>query len=178
MTAPALLGPAAGPVRLAAGAGFVAVLTLLSVIDLRTRRLPDPVVLPALWAGLLLNAGCSLFAAPPDAVLGAAAGYGALWLLSAAYGPRSRAGAAFGGGDLKLAAMIGAWLGVEAMPAALLVAFTSGTLAVLPGLVRGRLRLGQAVPFGPALALGGAAALAAGPSLAGWLAPWPAMGAR
>jgi len=167
---PDVLAAIAGPVRSLAEACFLAVLAALSVVDLRTRRLPDRIVLPTLWAGLVLNAGGAAFATPAAAVLGAAVGYLSLWLLSATYALRAgRRCAAFGGGDLKLSAMIGAWFGVQAVPAALLVAFVAGTCAVLPGLLSGRFRLGQTVPFGPALALGGVAVLVAGPSLAGWL---------
>lgn len=163
-----LLG--AGAIKVAAGSGFVAVLAWLSAIDLRSRRLPDRIVLPTLWAGLVLNAISGAFTSAGDAVLGAAAGYSTLWLVSAVYAIRGGDRAAFGGGDLKLAAAIGAWIGLEALPATLLVAFVSGTCAVLPGLVRGRMVMTQAVPFGPALALGGIAALLTGPSLGGALA--------
>lgn len=158
-----LLADVALPVRLLSGAAFLAVLVALSVIDLRTRRLPSAIVLPTLWAGLVLNAG-HVFTTPEDAILGAVAGYGSLWLLGAAYSVRRPA--AFGGGDLKLCAMIGAWFGVQAVPATLLVAFVAGTCAVLPLLMARRCRLTQAVPFGPALSLGGAVVLLAGSSFA------------
>lgn len=147
--------------RWAAGAALLAVLLLLSLIDLQTRRLPDRIVLPALWAGLLANA-FGLFVEPSEAILGAAGGYLALYGLSKLYRLRPGAPRAFGGGDLKLAAMLGAWLGLRSVPFALLVAFLSGTLAVLPGLLLGRLRITQTIPFGPALALGGAVVLLAG----------------
>ena len=159
-------------VRVLAEVGFVAVLLVLSAIDLRTRRLPDRIVLPTLWAGLALNA-CSVLTVPADAVLGATCGYSSLWLLSAGWAVRTgQRGAAFGGGDLKLAATIGAWVGAAALPGALLVAFAGGTLAVLPMIVAGRCRVGQHIPFGPALAAGGCVALlgGSGPLLAflGW----------
>lgn len=171
MSGAALAGGEAG--KLAAAAGFVCVLGWLSVIDLRSRRLPDRIVLPTLWAGLILNAATGAFASPADAVFGTAAGYSVLWLIDAAYAVRGGERAAFGGGDLKLAAAIGAWIGWEALPAALVVAFVSGTCAVLPALMRGRVAMSQAVPFGPALALGGGAALVTGPSLAGLLSFTP-----
>lgn len=162
--------PAAGTVAGAVACGaFLLVLAWLSVIDLRIRRLPDRIVLPTLTAGLLLNAALQVVTTPQDAVLGALSGYGLLWLLSALWCVRSGLGgsrsAAFGGGDLKLAAMIGAWVGLSALPAALLVAFVGGTAAVLPGLALGRCRLSHQIPFGPALAAGGAAAILAGPTL-------------
>lgn len=162
-----IFGAAATSVRLVAEAGFLMVLGVLSMIDLRIGRLPDRIVLPTLWAGLVLNAGAA-FTTPADAVLGAAAGYLSLRLLAAAYRLISdKDVAAFGGGDFKLAATIGAWLGVRGVPASLLVAFAAGSCAVLPGLLSGRLQPGQSIPFGPALAVGGALVLLAGPTLAG-----------
>ena len=154
--------------RVAGAAILIGALILLSVIDFRTRRLPDRIVLPMLWAGLVLNAWAGAFAHARGSVLGAAAGYLALQLLSLAWAWRRR-GPAFGGGDFKLTAMIGAWVGISALPAVLFVAFVSGTLITIPALLLGRTRFSQIVPFGPALALGAAAALAFGPSLAGLL---------
>ena len=61
-----------------AGMTLCAVLVALTGIDLDTQLLPDQLTLPLLWLGLLLNMG-QLFARLPDAVLGAAAGYLALW---------------------------------------------------------------------------------------------------
>jgi leader peptidase (prepilin peptidase)/N-methyltransferase len=147
--------------RLVAGALFIAALLVLSVIDFRVRRLPDRIVLPMLWAGLALNA-LGLYTTAADAIFGAIAGYGALWLIGAAYSFRQPD--SFGHGDMKLAAMMGAWLGASAIPAALLVAFIAGTCACLPLLLWRRLELKHEVPFGPALALGGAAALVIGPA--------------
>ena len=113
--------------------------------------------------GLLLNAA-GVFTTSADAVLGAAAGYALLWLPNAAYRLCGDGRRGFGGGDLKLSAAIGAWFGVQALLVALTIAFMAGTCAVLPGLLRGRRGLTQAVPFGPALVLGGAVLLAAGPA--------------
>ncbi len=107
---------------------FVGVLASLGVIDCRTGRLPDRIVLPTLWVGLTLNAIGECFATASDAILGCVAGYGALWLICALHSCL-RGRVAFGGGDLKLAAMIGAWLGIGSVPAVLLVAFVSGSCA-------------------------------------------------
>ena len=155
-------GTAAHAAALVAITVFLAVLTVLGGIDLRTGRLPDRIVLPALWTGLLLNAG-TVLTTPADAILGAAAGYLALRALSAAWS-WWRPGAAMGRGDFKMAAMIGAWLGLGALPVALLLAFAGGTLAILPLLATGRCRAGQHVPFGPALAGGAAIVALTGPA--------------
>ena len=149
-------------VRTVAGAGFLGALLWLSIVDFRIRRLPDRIVLPTLWIGLGLNA-FGVFTEAADAILGAIAGYAGLWLLGAVYSVRQRD--AIGRGDMKLAAMMGAWLGASALPTALAVAFVGGTLACLPFLLAGRFGTKHEVPFGPALAAGGAVALLAGPSL-------------
>ncbi|MGI3777976.1 MAG: prepilin peptidase [Janthinobacterium lividum] len=153
--------PGATCLRTAAEAGFLLAGAALAAADLRTLRLPDRIVLPVLCAGLLLNAA-ALFVPAAAAALGAAVGYGALWLLDAAHALHAgRRG--FGRGDLKLAAMVGGWVGAEGVLAALLLAFLAATCAALPGLLRGRRGLGDSLPFGPALVLGGAAVLLAGP---------------
>lgn len=150
--------------RTAGEAGFVVAGVALAAIDVRTLRLPDRIVLPVLCTGLLLNTA-ALFVPTVAAVLGAAVGYGVLWLLDVAH--RLHAGRrGFGRGDLKVAAMIGAWVGAEGVLLALLLAFLAGTCAVLPGLLRGRRGFGDRVPFGPALVLGGAVVLLAGPDTA------------
>ena len=102
-----LLGFAEGnPGAAAARVGFLAVLIWLSVIDLRVRRLPDVIVLPTLLAGLVLS-GFSVLVTPTEAFLGAGGGYLALRLLAVLWSFRGTpaAGPAFGGGDLKAAAM-------------------------------------------------------------------------
>lgn len=153
--------PSAAYLRSFAQACFVLAGLALAIIDLRTLRLPDRIVMPMLCTGLLLNVA-ALFVPITAAVLGAIAGYAMLWLLNAAHALHAgRRG--FGRGDLKLAAMIGAWVGAQGVLLALLLAFLAGTIAVLPGLLRGRRGLGDKVPFGPALVLGGAAVVLAGP---------------
>ncbi|WP_439816520.1 prepilin peptidase [Zavarzinia sp. CC-PAN008] len=143
---------ALGPAQAVAVAGLFAVLAWLSLVDLRSGRLPDRVTLPTLAAGLAVNA-FGLLVPWDQALLGMVCGYGALWLPNALYARRGRV--AFGGGDLKLAALLGAWLGVGALPGLFLVAFVAGTCACAPLLATGRVALASRVPFGPALALGG-----------------------
>jgi len=132
---------------------YCATLQVLARIDLQTRLLPDMLTLPLLWAGLLFHWSGG-WVALEDAVAGAAVAYGTLWFIWAAYrGCSGRDGIGFG--DLKLAAANGAWLGLEALPWALLVASLLGCVAALLGRVRGRLKRFEAVAFGPYLAVGG-----------------------
>ena len=86
-----------------------ALLIALAWLDGRHRWLPDRLTQPLLWGGLLCNLDAR-WAPLDDAVIGAAAGYGALWLLNALYRQvRRRNG--IGQGDFKLLAALGAWLG-------------------------------------------------------------------
>ena len=152
--------------RMPAAALFGSVLVALAAIDLETMLLPDALVLPLLWAGLVVNAFAG-FAVPADAILGAAGGYAALWAVGHGYG-LLRGVEAVGGGDIKLFAALGAWLGWQALPAVLALAAGCGVVVGIGLLVAGRARLLTALPFGPWLAAAGWLALLAGPGFTGW----------
>ncbi|MEW6693142.1 MAG: A24 family peptidase [Pseudomonadota bacterium] len=132
---------------------FVWVLLLLSVIDLNTMLLPDQLTLPLLWLGLLLNVG-GMFASLPDAVIGAAAGYLALWAVY--HGFRLLTGKeGMGYGDFKLLAALGAWMGWQALPGIILLSSLVGAiLGIAMMLLRGRDK-NTPIPFGPYLAIAG-----------------------
>lgn len=114
-------------------------LIAVAVIDLETMYIPDVIVMPLLWAGMLFYA----LTAPDQLqwhVLGAAAGYCVLrWL-------------PVGQGDAKLCAVAGAWVGLES----LLTFFTIGSvLGVVVGLIYYCLRGKSApCPYGPSLVAG------------------------
>ncbi|MBF4654174.1 prepilin peptidase [Serratia marcescens] len=130
-----------------------ALLIALSWLDWRHRWLPDRLTQPLLWSGLLCNLDAR-WAPLDDAVIGAAAGYGALWLLNALYRQvRRRNG--IGQGDFKLLAALGAWLGWTTLPLLVCLAAAFGlSLAVAHGLLKRRgWRTPQ--PFGIALAAAG-----------------------
>ncbi|WP_338809073.1 A24 family peptidase [Neisseria leonii] len=131
-----------------AGMVLAAFLLASAWIDARTRLLPDILTLPLLWLGLLFHAGGG-FVPLQQAVWGAAAGYLALWLLNAVY-RLLRGQDGMGGGDMKLLAALGAWLGVEML---LPVVFLSALFGLLTACVYGRGR--REIPFGPSLAAAG-----------------------
>ena len=132
------------------------ILLALTAIDIEHRILPDQIVLPGLWAGLVLNA-FAVLVTPQDAIVGAATGFGLLSAIRLGYlALRGREG--MGRGDPKLAAMIGAWLGPEAALTAILLAFVIGSLSGLAVLLFRRADWRAELPFGPALAVGAAAA--------------------
>jgi leader peptidase (prepilin peptidase)/N-methyltransferase len=142
-------------------AGAMLVLTWgllsMSLIDADHQLLPDAIVLPLLWLGLIVNA-FGLFTSLTDALWGAVAGYLVLWcvfwLFKLITGKEG-----MGYGDFKLLAMLGAWGGWQILPLTILLSSIVG--AVL-GLILLRLRnveTSTPIPFGPYLALAGWIAL-------------------
>jgi len=129
-------------------------LLVLALIDFEHQILPDALTVPLIALGL----GVAWFAAPGailDNVAGAALGFVLFAAVAAAY-RRWRGREGLGGGDAKLLAALGAWVGLSGLPSVVLI----GSLAALAGALAARaLRRGGAlhdrVPFGPALALAG-----------------------
>ncbi|MDX3893243.1 A24 family peptidase [Pusillimonas sp.] len=136
---------------------YVAALLALAWIDAETGFLPDLLTLPLLWLGLLVNLG-GAFSPLADAVVGAAGGYMALWLICGAFLLLTRR-QGMGNGDFKLLAALGAWLGWMALPWILLAASLLALAVVLARRLAGRMQAGEPFSFGPYLALVGIAAL-------------------
>ncbi|WP_337160270.1 A24 family peptidase [Pseudomonas putida] len=129
----------------------------LSLIDADHQLLPDVLVMPMLWLGLLCNAS-GLFTPLPDALWGAAIGYLSLWtvywvfkLLTGKEG--------LGYGDFKLLALVGAWGGWQVLPLTLVLSSVVGAVMGLCLLGLRRASMGSAMPFGPYLAIAGWIAL-------------------
>lgn len=132
-------------------------LLTLSLIDLDHQLLPDLVVLPLLWLGLVLNS-FELFATLPQALWGAVGGYLVLWLKRGLFKLISGS-EGMGQGDLKLLAMLGAWGGWQILPGVLLLATLVGTLVACVGIATGKTDRTTPMPFGPFLAGAGWLAL-------------------
>ncbi len=146
------LATVSGPIAIASLAlGWT--LLALSLIDLKSMRLPDGGTLPLILAGLALSA---IGETGPIwlHLLGAALGYAALAGLGLAY-ELLRGEPGLGLGDAKLLAAAGAWVGVQALPSVMLIACVCG-LVMAAVLARRDRELGwrSAIPFGPALAIG------------------------
>ncbi len=153
-----------GPSPMLAGSlVFVWALVALAFIDLDTTLLPDALTLPLLWLGLLFNL-FGIFTTLQSAVIGAMVGYLSLWLVYWAF-KLATGKEGMGYGDFKLLAAIGAWLGWEVLPVAILLSSLVGALAGLAmiALVRHDRRI--PIPFGPYLAGGGMVALFFGADL-------------
>lgn len=128
-------------------------LLLIAVVDVEHFWLPDQLTLPLAAAGLgaaILPNGTG----PLNAVIGAAVGFAALWLLAFAY-RRLRGRDGLGGGDPFLLAAGGAWVGWIGLPSVLLWAAASGLSLVLArALLRKPLAGGDKLAFGVFLAIG------------------------
>lgn len=135
---------------------FLMALIALAAIDLEHQILPDQITLPMIWAGLLVNAGGTIVSLQ-GALFGAVTGYGVLTLVRLAW-HHLRGIEGMGRGDPKLAAMIGAWLGVQAVMTTMLIAFVVGMVIAVAGIILSRMSASDRLPFGPALALGATAA--------------------
>jgi leader peptidase (prepilin peptidase) / N-methyltransferase len=147
------------PAFLAVSAGGM----LLALIDLRHRLLPDRVVLPSLGIGLVLLAVAALgeggWPSLGRAVLGALVLFAA-FLVLALISPAS-----LGMGDVKLAALLGlylGWLGWTAVVWGAAAGFVVQALLALALLAARRIGLKGELPFGPAMLLGAALAVMAG----------------
>ncbi|MFA9459351.1 prepilin peptidase [Thiohalorhabdus sp. Cl-TMA] len=146
---------------------FTWMLMVLTRIDLELQLLPDRLTLPLGGLGLLYAGGAAYLPMPPvaptaagapasplAALLGAALGYGLLFLAGWGY-ERATGREGMGGGDLKLLGALGAWVGPVAVLLALFLAALMGSLiGGLLILLRGGDRH-LAIPFGPFLAAGG-----------------------
>lgn len=138
-------------------------LIALTFIDLDTQLLPDSITLPLLWLGLAFSLE-STYTDLPSAVIGAMAGYLALWsvfwLFKLATGKEG-----MGYGDFKLLAALGAWLGWQMLPAIILLSSVVGALAGILLIILARHGRNVPIPFGPYLAAAGLIALFWGKTL-------------
>ena len=128
-------------------------LLALSLIDAEHQLLPDVLVLPTLWLGLVVNA-FGVFVPLADALWGAVVGYLSLWsvywLFRLVTGKEG-----LGYGDFKLLALLGAWGGWQVLPLTLLLSSVVGAVIGLCLLRLRKASLGTTMPFGPYLPIAG-----------------------
>jgi leader peptidase (prepilin peptidase)/N-methyltransferase len=128
-------------------------LLALAIIELQQKILPDVITLPLLWLGLLVNC-FNIFTSTTTAIFGAIIGYLSLWLIYwTHYFITKKHG--LGYGDFKLFALIGAWLGITALPHVIFGAAISGLLIGIMLILLKKQRYDTPIPFGPFLALAG-----------------------
>lgn len=145
---------------------FVSLLIIIAFIDLDTYTIPNVLSLPGIAAGLAFS-----FLTPrlswQDSLLGILFGGGFLYAIAVAY-QFLRRQEGLGGGDIKLLAMIGAFLGSTGVLFTIMLASVVGALAGIAVMRRTRTGLTAMVPFGPFLSLGAICYLVWGQGLVHW----------
>ncbi len=144
---------------------FAFALLVLFVIDLRQRILPNVITLP----GVLVGFAFSLLGPPGwrDSLIGLLAGGGSLFLLAEVY-YRVRHEEGLGMGDVKMLAMIGAFLGWKLMLLTLMLSSIVGAIAGIAVIASRQGGLKYALPFGTFLALAALFATVAGDPIVNW----------
>lgn len=136
-------------------------LLAITVIDLERQIIPDAITLPGILAGVVANLATGRVP-PVDVALGITVGAGLFLVIILA----SRGG--MGGGDMKLGAMLGAFLGWKVLLLAVFLAVLAGGVVAVALIALGRRGRKDAIPFGPFLAAGGAAGLFWGEGVVRW----------
>jgi leader peptidase (prepilin peptidase)/N-methyltransferase len=153
------------PLVLAQRLVFTSILIVLFGTDLETQRLPNVLTLPGIVVGLLFA-----LAVPPglrNCLIGAAIGGGLLWLLRWAW-KRATGVEGMGLGDVKMLAMIGAFLGWQQVWAVVFLASLAGAAAGIGLTLLRRRSLQSRLPFGTFLALAAYLASLIGDPLIVW----------
>jgi leader peptidase (prepilin peptidase)/N-methyltransferase len=144
------------------GLALVLLMVPVALIDLDTQIIPNSLM----WIGAAVAPALVLLTAPDDIVehLIAAVAGGGFFLLAVLAYPRG-----MGMGDIKLAGVLGLFLG-RAVGPAIFIALVTGTVVGAVIMARKGVKAGRKtkVPFGPFLALGGIVALFAGDAMVDW----------
>lgn len=148
---------------------FASSLFMITVIDLQHMIIPDELSLSGIGLGLV----ASFFTGDIswwESLLGAALGGGIFLLIAFLYEKWTKQ-EGLGGGDVKLLAMIGAWLGYQSVPIVILISTALGSVVGILTLIIRKKNLKTAIPFGPFLALAAILYLFWGPYFWGKLVP-------
>ncbi len=144
---------------------FACAMVVLFAIDLEHHLLPNVITLPGIAVGLIASA-----VLPPgivDALIGVLIGGGVLWLIGEAYF-RYSGHEGMGGGDVKMLAMIGAFLGWKLVLVTLVLSSVLGSVIGLIVIAARKGGMKYALPYGTFLALGALVASLAGESIVNW----------
>ena len=130
---------------------FSAALLVIIFIDIRLQLIPDAISLPGILLGFLFSL-VSGTVTWQSSLIGIVVGGGVLYAIALFY-TLLRKIDGMGGGDIKLLAMIGAWLGWQSLPFVILMSSTTGSIIGLLAM-RSQKKGGQTrIPFGPFLSL-------------------------
>ena len=145
---------------------FSAALIAVTFIDIDHQIIPDEISLPGIPAGFATSfvlAGLTY----TDALLGILTGGGSLFLLAMGY-HLATGKEGMGGGDIKLLAMNGAFIGWKGVIFTIFISSVIGTLVGMAFMAIFRKNLKFAIPFGPFLSLGAIVYLFFGQSIINW----------
>ncbi len=145
---------------------FATTLVTISFIDLDHQIIPDVLSIPGIVAGLaaaFIPGNVSWF----DSIIGIIGGGGTLFLVGLIY-EKLTGKQGMGGGDVKLLAMIGAWMGWRSLPFVLLVSSLTGAIIGSVFLLAAGKGYRVRIPFGPFLSLGALFYIFFGPQLTNW----------
>lgn len=138
----------------------------LTAIDIDKMLLPDQIVLPLMWLGLLVSIN-TMFVSTSDALIGAATGYLSLWSVYWAFKLLTGKDG-MGYGDFKLLAAIGAFVGWQLLPVVILMSSLVGAVCGIILLKSQGKQNSQPIPFGPYLAIAGWITLMYGNQIVEW----------
>ena len=145
------------------GALFGTLLLGIALTDAREYIIPNEFTYGGLAIGLLLSAAFGVDAVIA-ALIGAAVGFAILWIVGIA-GRWAFKEEAMGGGDIKMMAMVGSFVGWQGVLLTIFLGALAGTAIFLPLTLLGRKKL---VPFGVFLAMGAAVTYIVGPAIIDW----------
>jgi leader peptidase (prepilin peptidase)/N-methyltransferase len=145
------------------GALFGTLLLGIALTDAREYIIPNEFTYGGLAIGLILSAAGGL-SAVLAALVGAVVGFGILWLVGVA-GRWAFKEEAMGGGDIKMMAMVGSFVGWQGVLLTIFLGALAGTAIFLPLTLIGKKKL---VPFGVFLAIGAAVTYVVGPAIIDW----------
>ena len=144
---------------------FACALIVLFAIDLEHHLLPDAITLPGIAAGLIFS-----LVVPPgivDSFIGTIVGGGVLWAIGEAY-YRFAGQEGMGGGDVKMLAMVGAFLGWKLVIVTLFLSSILGSVIGLVVIASRRGGMKYALPYGTFIALGALVASLYGEQIVNW----------
>lgn len=141
-------------------------LIAMAGIDFDKMIIPDEIVYPIMWIGLLFNL-TGTFVSLNEAVIGAIAGYLVLWSVSYIFKLITKK-EGMGHGDFKLTALIGAWLGWKCLFFVIIGGAFIGLICGIVYIITRKSKTDKPFPFGPSLAAAGFGSLMFGQEIFQW----------
>jgi leader peptidase (prepilin peptidase) / N-methyltransferase len=146
---------------------FISALIVITFIDIDHRIIPDVISLPGIPAGFLAASFLMPSMSWKASLIGILAGGGSLLAVAWIYSLITKK-EGMGGGDIKLLAMIGAFIGLKGVLFTIFAASAIGTIAGIAVMLKSGKGMKLAVPFGPFLSVGAILYIFFGPDIISW----------